>query len=404
MKNRLFWLVAVVLVLGMGVVLGAGLVGFGAQMQTVQAAASVPAAVDRDAGLLVGAVQADSPAAKAGIVRGDIIVEANGEAVDAKTRALDWLKDLKAGDKLALKVLHGDDLRSVEVTLGDQNGKPFLGIAPAFSLPTVNGLAGKLPFTQNSPKTSPKVNGALVTQVVTDGPADKAGIKVGDVILKVNDQAVDANNDLAKALAAFKPGNNVKLNVQHKGASAASDVVVILGENPDKAGQVYLGIQYKLVNAMFERLPMPNGQNGTVPQPRQPGQGGGTLPTPKQSVSGLVVSEVKAGSPAEKAGLKAKDLVTAVNGNATGTAEDFVNLVKAAKPGDTLTLTVTRSREQNPLKIEVVLGENPDQKGQAYLGVSIGSPMRSFQRSVPNGNQPNNRTPVNPTPVPGMSS
>jgi S1-C subfamily serine protease len=400
MKNRLFGLIAVVLVLGMGVILGAGLVGWGSQTGTVQAAASVPAAVDRDAGVLVGSVQADGPAAKAGIVRGDIIVEANGKAVDAKTRAQDWLKDLKPGDKLALKVLHGDDMRSVEVTLGDQNGKPFLGIAPAFSAPMIGGWAGKIPFTQNSPKLSQKLSGALVAEVVSGGPADKAGLKAGDMILKVNDQAIDANNDLAKVLQTFKPGNNVKLSVQHQGTDAAADIVVILGENPEKAGQAYLGIQYRMVGAMLDRLP--NSQGGVMPQPRQPGQGG-TLPTPKQSLSGLVVSEVKAGSPAEKAGLKTKDLITEVNGKATSTAEDFVNLVKAAKPGDVLTLTVTRSGEQNPLKIDVTLAENPDQKGQAYLGVSIGSTLRGFQRGVPN-NQPNNRNPVKPTAIPGSSS
>jgi S1-C subfamily serine protease len=388
MKNRLFGFVAVVLVLGMGVVLGAGLVGFGSQTGTVQAAASTPAAIDRDAGILVGSVQADGPAAKAGIVRGDIIVEANGTAVDAKTRAQDWLKDLKPGDKLTLKVLHGDDPRSVEVTLGDQNGKPLLGIAPAYSVPMAGGWAGKIPFTQNSPKLSQKLSGALVAEVVSDGPADKAGLKAGDVILKVNDQAVDANNDLATALQALKPGNNVKLSVQHQGTTTAADVVVILGENPDKAGQAYLGIQYRMVGAMLNRLP--NGQ-------------GGTLPTPKQSQTGLVVSAVIAGSPAEKAGLKAKDLITEVNGKAVGTPDEFVALVKAAKPGDTLSLTVTRGGEQNPLKIDVVLGENPDQKDQAYLGVSIGSMMRNFQRNVPN-NQPNNRNPVKPTAIPGSSS
>ena len=118
MRNRIFWILAVTLVLGVGIGLGAGFVTLGSQTHIVQADASLPAE-NRDAGILVGAVQADSPAAKAGLVRGDIIIEVNGTALDAKNPAGVLLMDSKAGDKLTLKLLHGDEVRNVEVILAD---------------------------------------------------------------------------------------------------------------------------------------------------------------------------------------------------------------------------------------------------------------------------------------------
>ncbi len=385
MQNRIYWILAVILVLGLGGVLGAAVVGFGSATAIVQAA-DLPAE-NRDAGILVGVVLADSPAAKAGLVRGDIIIEVNGTAIDAKSPAANILKDRKVGDKLTLKVLHGDEVRSVEVTLVDQNGKPFIGIVPAFT-----GRAGFLGTGKMPENGAIKgFNGAHVVEVVAGGPADKAGVKVGDIILKVNDQAVDANNDLAKALTPLKPGASVKLNVQRKGQAAALDLQVTLGDTPDKAGQAYLGIKYQMLPVIGQF------QKGQAPgQPQTP-------KLPKQITAGVVLGEVKTGSPAEKAGLKVKDLVTEVNGKAVATPTDFVNLVNAAKVGDTLILTVTRSGETSPLKIEVVLGANPDQKDQPYLGVTLFGAGRDFPRGLPNNGFPGGRSRGLPQ-LPGSNS
>ena len=367
MRNRLYWILAITLVLGMGVVLGAGLVTFGGQTQIVQAAA-VLLAENRNAGILVGAVMADSPAAQAGLVRGDIIVEVNGTALDANNPAATLLKGSKVGDILTLKVLHGDNVLTVKVTLADQNGTPYLGILPAYTNGRGFGDLRKTP-AGNGQVPEKGTSGAHVVEVLAGGPAEKAGIKLGDTILKLNDQVIDANNDLAKVLAAFKPGASIQLNVQRKGETAALDLPVTLGENPAKAGQAYLGIKYQML-----------GDSSTMPKSQTPGQ-----PQNPRIQAGLVVTEVKTGSPAEKAGLKAKDVITEVNARAVTNADDFVKQVQSAKVGDKLTLTVTRTGEANPLKIEVVLGANPDKSDQAYLGVSVSGKLRGFPGGMPNG-------------------
>ena len=72
---------------------------------------------------------------------------------------------------------------------------------------------------------------------------------------------------------------------------------------------------------------------------------------------GAQVSAVKAGSPAASAGLKAGDVITAIDGNAVATADDLTAKVSAHQPGDKVTLTVTRNG--STLKIDVTLGTRP---------------------------------------------
>lgn len=63
-------------------------------------------------------------------------------------------------------------------------------------------------------------------------------------------------------------------------------------------------------------------------------------------------------SPAEKAGLKEGDLVSKINGKESKDSTDFVDKVRAAKPGDTLTLTLTRDGKE--MEIKVKAGKAPE--------------------------------------------
>lgn len=389
MRNKLFLAIAILLVLGLGAVAGAGIFYLALNPSTAYAQTGTQVPTGRDAGILVGAVTADSPAAKAGIVRGDIIQEANGKVVNQPVELNDIVKGLKVGDKLTLTVLHGDATSSVDVTLADQNGQVYLGLHPAV---VISGFGESL-FGRGFGVFGRAANfsGALVTGVTSGGPADKAGIQAGDLILSVNGQAVNSTNDLSPLILAQKPGDTLTLSVQKKGATSATDVKVTLGDDPNKAGQAYLGISYRLG-------PVSTQPNGTLPP--QAGRGYrnfGQPPfnnAPQSGQTGVIVSAVTIGSPAEKAGVKAKDLITAVNGKAVTTPDELSSLVKAGKSGDKLTLTITRAGEQNPLSIDATLAANPDNSGTTYLGVTLVAVRQPFRQA-----------PVTPTPTtPGTNS
>jgi serine protease Do len=77
-----------------------------------------------------------------------------------------------------------------------------------------------------------QAGGALVAEVEPDDPAAKAGIKQGDVILKVNGQVVGSANDLRLQISQTAPGTDVKLEIWRNGA--VQDVSVALGQVKDE--------------------------------------------------------------------------------------------------------------------------------------------------------------------------
>jgi S1-C subfamily serine protease len=79
-----------------------------------------------------------------------------------------------------------------------------------------------LPFTQ----------GLLVTDVAGGGPADRAGLRRGDVILEVDRQPVQDAPALQKALAAVAPGRSVLIRVHRPGSDAKTQYLVLEREKP----------------------------------------------------------------------------------------------------------------------------------------------------------------------------
>lgn len=82
----------------------------------------------------------------------------------------------------------------------------------------------------------PKAQGALVRAVEPGGPADKAGVEAGDIIVKVDARAVDKSSDLPRTIGAIKPGTQTKLTVFRRGAYQDLRVTVAEfdAENPPR--------------------------------------------------------------------------------------------------------------------------------------------------------------------------
>ena len=79
-----------------------------------------------------------------------------------------------------------------------------------------------------------KPQGALVASIEKGGPADKAGVEEGDIILKFDGKAVGQSSDLPRIVGGTRPGTKVVLQVWRKGA--AKDFQVTVGEMPDEKG------------------------------------------------------------------------------------------------------------------------------------------------------------------------
>jgi serine protease Do len=78
-----------------------------------------------------------------------------------------------------------------------------------------------------------QANGALVNSVEKDGPAAKAGVQPGDIILKVEGRDVHSSNDLPRIITAIRPGSKINLSIWRKGT--AKEIPVVIAEMKEDA-------------------------------------------------------------------------------------------------------------------------------------------------------------------------
>ncbi len=353
--------------------------GAAAQAQTqTQVAVAGP-------GVLVAAVLSGSPAEKAGIVRGDIILSADGKDISTGAELQSAVLAHKTGDTLSLKIKHGDTEKTVSVTLASFNNRTYLGVEP---LAAGYGMRAA-PFNRG-PNGPVFQAGAVVASVASGAPAEKAGIKAGDVILSVDGTAVGPESDLAALISQHKPGDKVTLSVESSGQQP-KDVQVTLGANPQKADAAYLGIQYSLYAGNLGMAPFMQGPfgnrmynrqfRGGAPRQGVPGRNG-------QVVQGVMVIAVADNSPAAQAGIKARDIITAIDGVAVLAPRQIVDTVSSHKAGDKLTVTVYRFNDNVSTDLTVTLAAPPAGSSQttgAYMGITMNRFMGSM---APEANEP----------------
>jgi len=109
----------------------------------------------------------------------------------------------------------------------------------------------------------------------------------------------------------------------------------------------------------------------TPPQPRNRSMATPQAPITDQ-LAGSVVAVIRTvveGTPAEKAGLKAGDFITAVDGAKLSEDVTLSDLIAKHKPGDTVTLTLGGRMINRTRSVEVTLGQHPDDPTKAYLGI-----------------------------------
>jgi len=169
--------------------------------------------------------------------------------------------------------------------------------------------------------------GSLVSNVTPGGAADKAGIKKGDFIVEFNGKKVKNTTDLRNFVAETPPGTSVKVVFIRDGQT--KEVTAVVGEMPEEHPERAARAEMK-----EEQVNKKTGlsiQDLTPAIARQLGY---------QGESGVLVTAVEAGSPAEDAQLQSGDLIKEVNRIEVKNVEDFNKAMSGLKSGDTAVLYV----------------------------------------------------------------
>jgi serine protease Do len=171
-----------------------------------------------------------------------------------------------------------------------------------------------------------KAGGAIVTSVERNSPADRAGLRAGDVIVAFNGTPVASADDLVPRVSSAPPGSSVTLTVMRDGRTDTVEVTVeeLVSEDEDSAARERgttsgFGLRLGDVTATIAR------QLGLPPD-----------------MDGAVVYDVKSGSAADRSGLRHGDIVRSVNRQAVHAAADAVRALERIEAGSSAFLLVWR--------------------------------------------------------------
>jgi serine protease Do len=179
-------------------------------------------------------------------------------------------------------------------------------------------------------------NGVLVQQVQPSGPADKAGLKPGDIITTIDGRPIKDGDDLVNEIASRRPGSSIRLGFMRDGKP--EDATVTIGDR-DK---------------VFADL----GQAAGQPAPDNPVQPGeaklgivvhdvSPQTATKLHNQGVVIQSVRSGSFADLQGLEPGLVIIRINKQSTATKDQFDAVVAKLKPGDDVVFEILDPRRPN---------------------------------------------------------
>jgi len=188
--------------------------------------------------------------------------------------------------------------------------------------------------------------GVLVQQVVHGGPADKAGLKGGDIITTIDGRSVKDGDDLVNEITSRRPGSSIRLGYTRDGKQL--DATVTIGDLDkvfaDAANQAADSGPDKFGDAGESKLGLVVRQESDS-----------TLA--KLHVPGVVIQSVRTGSFADLQGLQPGLVITRINKQPTGTKDEFESVVRKIETGDDVVF-------------EVIDPRHPD-NGVNYLGGTL---------------------------------
>lgn len=179
-------------------------------------------------GALVSSVAPDSPAERAGLRRGDVIIEFNGQKVNDSTELKNMVGLTPPGTKVSLKLIRNGKEQTVTVELGELReagaGRfgPGLERESALSGIAVEELTPWLRQRYDLPAT---LKGVIITDLAPGSPAAEAGLRPGDVIQEVNRQPIGSVRDFQEAAA--RAGNRRAVLLVYFSRQGSSAYIVL---------------------------------------------------------------------------------------------------------------------------------------------------------------------------------
>lgn len=320
--------------------------------------------IEEGYGVEVQKVVAESPAAKAGILEKDVILTLAGEKVYTHDQLVKMLSLFKPEQVVKLNIMRAGKKEDINLTLGERKvletkKKAFLGV-----------YLNDLDEDDYKKKEIPDQYGVLIDKIVKDGPADKAGIKDGDIIKEIDKEKIYTSDQVSKMLGTKSIGQQVNVQVVRKGKN--KEFTVELGEKD-------YGLEFFFGDESFEFINDP----GNVLVYRYFDKTGKWLGIKPMELNdqliesygipnGVMIKEVIADTPAEEAGLKAGDIIIKIEGNVINKSGDISEIISEKEAGEEVDIELQRDKKIKTIKVKVGLKKNYPSEERIEVSVDAG--------------------------------
>jgi membrane-associated protease RseP (regulator of RpoE activity) len=214
-----------------------------------------------------------------------------------------------------------------------------------------------------------QVRGVGVTQVIKDSPAEKAGLRKDDVILRIEGENVSSVRKLNRLVSELAPDQNVRVSFSRGGSEQEVTATIGKRNNQSFAGDFFPGSKLWKWEGNDPKLfkweaPFNRGDlfdkdgNFSFAFANSRRIGVSTMALTKQLADyfgvaggkGVLVTAVTDDGPAAKAGLRAGDVITTIDGEAVDSSGDISRVINSKKEGD-VTLTIIRNKSQQTIRV-----------------------------------------------------
>jgi serine protease Do len=171
-----------------------------------------------------------------------------------------------------------------------------------------------------------QTKGVLIGDVVPDGPADKAGLKRGDIVTAFNGKDLDNAHTLSRHVASTSPNTQVTMQIVRDGKN--KDIKVTIGTMPEEGAEAPATTKESAWGMTVQNLTPELGQRFGW----------------DQNERGVIISEIQPGSPASEAKLRPGDLIKEVNRQKIQNVRDYNQALQKGKKGESLLLLIKRGK------------------------------------------------------------